>query len=164
MRHVAREYRGFTSRNACKPDRGIETAHRLLWKAEVDQVGTLVSPIEGLKLQAGLAIEVARFRRNACKPDRGIETGYKMLFRSEYPFRRNACKPDRGIETINVKVFCTSLVGRNACKPDRGIETSWCTTFNHLSRVVGTLVSPIEGLKRWTNVSLFLRVDLSERL
>src|SRR6266849_165749 len=38
--------------------------------------------------------------------------------------------------------------GRNACKPDSGIETRKRNPDVKVSPLVGTLVSPIEGLKR----------------
>ena len=39
------------SRNACKPDRGIETISMVATQPQFFNVGTLVSPIEGLKLE-----------------------------------------------------------------------------------------------------------------
>ena len=89
------------SRNACKPDRGIETVLLPQW-AESLEVGTLVSPIEGLKRYViDWLIKPHRDVGTLVSPIEGLKLKPSMSTRAERECR-NACKPDRGIETARL--------------------------------------------------------------
>ena len=134
-------------RNACKPDRGIETTARPCTTGSGRAVGTLVSPIEGLKHRRRSSNAQGVARRNACKPDRGIETP-ALQRRAIQETRRNACKPDRGIETYNQSSRSLEIIGVGTLvSPIEGLKPL-ITGVTGQDGSVGTLVSPIEGLKQ----------------
>ncbi len=159
-------------RNACKPERGIETNHRDNTSQRGYQVGTLVSPNEGLKPFSKHTKSLLAKRRNACKPERGIETGKTALCRSQSTRVGTLVSPNEGLKLAIVcrRWWRWSWVGtlvspneglkpilprcgpcgkecRNACKPERGIETNAVGEALPPQKGVGTLVSPNEGLK-----------------
>ncbi len=86
-------------RNACKPERGIETGGLLLLRY-YHAVGTLVSPNEGLKqLDIEMSNALTMMVGTLVSPNEGLKRDIVTKPSAGGAFRRNACKPERGIET-----------------------------------------------------------------